>query len=278
VKPATRLNRDGFSLAEMLIAIIVGSLVLASVMGTLVYQQRFYMVASDVSETRRDVDLIEKVLAPEFLPLNPSAGDVVFAGSDSLRLRVFRGVYAVCDKKLVSDVHLTVRRVTPDGMAIATDSALVYSRGTLVGLADDHWEKMEINTTSSGTCLDGSAGWSAIVKGLNGILSQIPVGAPVRAFNYASYWIASENGYWVVKSDALGAPRTIGGRLKPVSEAKASALRFRYLDAAGFVTTDPAQIVEIEIVVGATSSMSTQRTGNPYQTDSETLLRLRNAG
>lgn len=272
------LSGAGFSLAEMLIAIIVGSLVLAAVMGTLVHQQRFYMVAGDIAETRRDVELIEKVLAPEFLPLNPSAGDVVYAGSDSLRLRIFRGVYVVCDKRLLTDVQLTVRRVTPDGPDIATDSALVYSRGSLVALTDDHWEPVRITTTSSASCPDGGGGWSAIVTGLNTIMSQIPVGAPVRAFNYASYWITSENGFWVVKTDAFGTPRTIGGRLKPVSESKTSALRFRYLDATGSVTTDPTQIVEIELVVGATSNISTQRDGSPYQTNSETLLRLRNAG
>ena len=271
-------NRHGYSLAETLIAMIVGTLVLASMLGTLIHQQRFYMVATDIAETRKDVALIETVLAPEFLPLNPSAGDIVYAGADSLRMRVYRGVYSVCDKKVMTDVHLTVRPVVPGIPAIGADSALVYSRGTLVSLSDDHWQAVKVNTVSAGTCPEGDASWSAIVQGLNGVLSQIPVGSPVRAFRYASYWIAAEDGYWVVKSDNLGAPRTIGARLMPSSEPKASALRFRYFDAAGNVTTDLSQIVEVEIDVGGKGIAPTYRGGGSYSTDTETLLRLRNAG
>ncbi len=268
---------SGFSLAETLISMIVGGLVLASILGALVHQQRFYMVAGDISETRRDVEQVDKVLAPEFLPLNPSAGDITYAASDSMRLRVFRGIYAICHKRVMTDVHVTVRRVTPDGPTLDSDSALVYSRGTQVTLADDHWEPIRFSSVSATICPDSAPGWAAIAHGLNGISSEIPIGAPVRVFSYAHYWLGRENGYWVLKTDALGTPRVLGGPLMPASHPKSSAMQFRYLDEAGNVTTNPSEIVDVEIVVGARGTSPTTREGNAYQVARRRVLRLRNA-
>jgi hypothetical protein len=265
---------SGFSLAETLISMIVGGLVLASILGALVHQQRFYTVAGDISETRRDVEQVDKVLAPEFLPLNPSAGDIAYAASDSMRLRVFRGIFAVCDKRLTTDLHFTVRRVTPDGPPLATDSAFVYSRGTQVTLADDHWEPVRFSSVSGTMCPDSAPGWAAVVHGLSGISDQIPIGAPVRVFDYAHYWLGTEGGYWVLKTDALGTPRVVGGRLMPASEPKADAMQFRYLDEAGNVTTNPPDIVDVEIIVGATGNSPTTREDH---VDRRRVLRLRNA-
>ncbi|UCF19295.1 MAG: hypothetical protein JSU87_15415 [Gemmatimonadota bacterium] len=268
---------SGFSLAETLISMIVGGLVLASILGALVHQQRFYMVAGDISETRRDVDQVDKVLAPELLALNPSAGDITFAASDSMRLRVFRGIFALCDKRVTTDVQVTVRRVTREGPELDSDSALVYSRGTQVTLADDHWEPVRLGSVSATTCPDSAPGWSAIAHGLSGIGDQIPIGAPVRVFSYANYWLGREAGYWVLKTDALGSARVLGGPLMPASQPKSSALQFRYLDEAGNVTTNPPDIVDVEIVVGAKGSAPTTREGIVYQVVRRRVLRLRNA-
>jgi len=272
-----RYAQSGFSLAETLIAIIVGSLVLASVLVAIVHQQRFYLVVGDITETRRDVEQVDKILAPELLPLNPSVGDIVYAGSDSLRMRVFRGVYSVCDKKLMTDVHLTVRRLTPTGRSFNGDSALVYSRGTLVEMDDDHWKSVKINAIDSGTCSDGATGWTAIVPGLVGLSSQIPIGAPVRVFAYASYWIGQEDGYWVLKSDVLGSPRVLGGRLMPVSESKSDVLSFQYRDDEGDPTSNPNEVVDVQIAMGAVGDAATTRGGDVYEVSRRRVLRLRNA-
>ncbi|MEO5588429.1 MAG: prepilin-type N-terminal cleavage/methylation domain-containing protein, partial [Gemmatimonadaceae bacterium] len=47
-----RLSRRGFTLAELIVATAIGSLVAASIIGTLVRQQRFYQAASEALITR----------------------------------------------------------------------------------------------------------------------------------------------------------------------------------------------------------------------------------
>ncbi len=258
--------------------IVVGSLVLASILGTLVHQQRFYLVVDDILETRRDAELAHRLLIPELLPLNPSAGDVDYAGPDSMRLRAFRGVFSICDKKLTTDVFITVQPLAPGSAVLTSDSALVYSRGTSVSTADDHWKPLRISSVSSGTCRDGSPGETAVVHGLQGVLSEVAIGSPLRLFRHGSYWLAVEDDHWMMKTDAQGTPRAIGGQLMKASEPASAALKLRYLDAAGNDVTATSNIVDVLIDVGAMGNAPMIRGGSVYKTDSEIRRRLRNAG
>lgn len=268
----------GSSLMEMMIAITVMSLVLAAMVGVLLQQQRFYMVAGDSANTVSVLQRVETAVTAEFMPLNPSGSDIIYAADDSLALRVFRGVYTVCGKRVTTDVFVTVTSLT-NARSIPQDSALVYSSGTRPSLADDHWKTVAINSVKKEACPDGTPGWTAVIPDLNGLLSQIPIGAPLRVFHPASYWLSAEDGSWFMKSDANpGGAMRIASRLAPSDSAAASVMRLRYLDVQGVPTATLNEIAQIEIAASAVGIVPKRRGGQPLRREQTVSIALRNAG
>ncbi len=267
----------GSGVVEALIAITLLSLVMAAMIGVLIQQQRFYMVTGDAANTSGTLQRLESAVVMEMLPLSPGGGDVVYADPDSVVLRAFRGVYAVCDKKLTTDVFITVRPLS-DGVPLRTDSVLVFSHGTQASFADDHWKAVNIVSIKKDVCPDSSAAWTATIPGLNGLLSQVPIGAPVRVFQRGSYWLTPENGSWVLKSNAVnGQPSLVGGPLAPTDSSAASVLQFHYLDLNGNPTATLAEIARVEVDVSAMGAVPRRRGGTPLRRDRTVSIRLRNA-
>jgi hypothetical protein len=266
----------GGGLVEILIAIILVSIVLAAMMGVLIQQQRFYLVAGDAANTTNRLQLLETVVTPELLPLNPSASDVIYASEDSVVLRAFRGIYWVCDRRMAVNAELTVTTLT-DSPPLKLDSAAIYAQGAKATYKDDHWKLAAIGTVTDGVCPDNTKGWVAEVPALNGVLSQVPLGAPVRVYNPASYWRVTENGRWVLKTDALGGTPTTIAELAPADFSASSILRLGYYDANGNPTTVLDSIVGIEIGVAAIGIVPTTRGGDPLRRDRTLYVKMRNA-
>lgn len=268
----------GSSLMEMMIAVTLMSLVLAAMVGVLLQQQRFYMVAGDAANTVGTLQRLETTVTAEFMPLSPSGSDIVYADDDSLALRVFRGVYVVCDKKLTTDVFVTVRALT-QGRGIVPDSVLVYSSGTRGSLADDHWKPVAVSSVKDDACPDGTPGWTAVIPDLNGVLSQVPIGSALRVFHPASYWLSAEDGSWFLKTDANpGGAVRIASRLAPADSAAASVIRFLYLDGQGNPTATLAEIAKIDIAASALGAVPKRRGGHPLRKEQTVSIALRNAG
>lgn len=266
----------GGGLVEILIAVVLVSIVLAAMMGVLIQQQRFYMVAGDAANTTNRLQMLEAVVTPELLPLNPAASDVVYASEDSVVLRAFRGIYWVCEKKMLSNAQITVTALT-DSPPLRRDSAAVYSQGTKATYKDDHWKYIPIGTVTAGVCPDNTAGWVAEVPALNGVLSQIPLGAPIRLYKPASYWRVVENNKWVLKTDAIsGMPSTIA-ELAPADSSAASVLRLGYVDDEGNPTSTLSEIIGVEIDMLAIGEVPTQRGGRPLSRGRSLYVKMRNA-
>lgn len=270
-------SESGVGLVEMIFAMILASMILAGLVGMLIQQHRFYMIVDDASRVTGILHRMETSLGPEFFPLSPGAQDIIYADPDSVEMRVFRGVYGVCDRKLNVDVFLTVRPLTGSA-TILPDSVMVYSKGTRATVDDDHWKVVKIKSASAAVCPDGTPGWVAVVPGLNGVLSQIPDGAPVRAFRHGSYSLAKQDGYWTLRTSAFGGSRIVGGRLAPTDSAAASILQFHYYDADGNATSDLTQIVRVEIAAFALGQVPVRPTTDPIARHSTVSIGLRNAG
>lgn len=273
-----RNSQRGAGLVETLVAIVVVSMVLGSMVGVLIQQQRFYMVTGDAANAVNVLTRLETQVKADLLPLSSAGNDVVHADADSLALRAFRGVYAVCQKTLGVNALLTVRSLT-NTQPVPADSGLVYSQGTRGTIADDYWQPVDVVSVAAGTCPDGTAGWVAAVAGLGAVYDEIALGAPVRVFKRASYWLAAEDGDWRLKTDALGGGvTTVGGSLAPASEAAESVLRFRYYDDDGNETTTLAEIARIDLETRVDGVVPTTRGGDPLSKDRTISVKLRNAG
>ncbi len=268
---------EGYTVLEILIATLLGGVVLASMLSVMLQQQHFYLVVGDISETMGELQRIEVKLEPELLPLNPTAGDITFAGPDSISARVFRGVFAICAKETSPDVFITVRRLTSNSIPLLPDSAFVYSRGTSPSLSDDGWELAKLASVTPDVCPDGTPAWRTAVPDLNGVSSEIPIGGPVRVFHHGSYWLAASPDGWLLKTNATsGSATQIAGPLTPAEVPAPSTLRFRYFDTAGNITADMSKIARIEIEAAAEGNVPMRLGGQPHRSERRLAFKTRN--
>lgn len=270
-------SESGAGLVEMMIAVLLISVIFGALMGTAVQQQRFYLIAGDAANAVATLERLETIASAELLPLNGAAGDITYAGSDSVAVRAYRGAYSICAKYATSPVHVTVRPLTAE-YAPQPDSGIVYSSGTQGTLADDHWKPIRVVDLAKDFCPDSTVGWNFTVQGLKDVLNEIPIGAPVRLFHHGSYWLTTESGDWYLKTDALmGKPTLVGGPLAPADSAAGSVLTFLYLNRSGSVTAQLDSIATIEIDATTLGAVPTWRSGQPLRKDRTVSIRLRNA-
>lgn len=274
---ARTANVRGTGIVESVIAMALVGIVLAAMIGAAIHQQRFYLVVNDAAAAESNLERLETVLTRDLLPLNGEAKDILHASSDSISLRTYRGVYSLCAKFATVPVHVIVRGLTED-LAPKPDSAIVYSSGTQASLSDDHWKRVDVSRVTKAVCPDGSRGWDLEVGGLAGVLNQVPVGAPLRLFDYGSYWLTTENGSWHVKTDAFqGTATLVSGPLAPADSSAGTVVTFRYVDAAGSPTTNLDEIAYIELDANALGVVPNRRSGEPLHKDRTISIRLRNS-
>jgi hypothetical protein len=168
-------------------------------------------------------------------------------------------------------------RALTNAPPLRRDSATIYSQGPKATYKDDHWKYITVGSVKAGLCPDSTAGWVAEVPGLNGVLSQVPLGAPVRVYRPSSYWRVVENNKWVLKTDALSGKATTIAELAPSDSSASSILRLAYVDSAGNTTTTLSEIIGLEIDVVAIGDVPTQRGGRPLRRESSLYVKMRNA-
>lgn len=269
-------TRRGFTLIELVMALGITGIILAAALSVAVQQQRFYTNAADVAGARGTLTHMELALAAELLPLNASAGDLLYAGTDSMRARLFQGVYSVCDKS-TSPVTLTVKRLTKGGSPTAGDSALVYSQGPTSDFQDDAWEATSVTAVSNVNCPDGTAGVRLTVLGLSiADVNEIPAGAPLRVYSNTTYWFKSRSeGWFLERRTRDGSEVTIAGPLL-APDAANPGLKFTYLDANGNTTSVESQVAQIQIDARATRKMSGTRSATLPSVHRKLSFKLRN--
>ncbi len=270
-------DNSGAGLVESMIAITLVSVIFAAMVGTAVQQQRFYLVAGDASNAVATLERLEAITSVELLPLNGAAGDITYAGADSIAVRAYHGAWSICAKYATSPVHVMVRPLTQE-YAPRPDSGIVYSSGTKGTLADDHWKPISISSAKADFCPDSTPGYDLVVHGLAGVLNEVPIGAPMRLFHHGSYWLTVEAGRWHLKTDALqGTPTLVGGPLAPADSAAGSVLAFRYLNKSGATTTQLDNITTIKIDAVTLGAVPKWRSGEPLRKVRTVSIRLRNA-
>ena len=271
------MRRDqGFSLLELVVAVAISGVIIATGMSIAVQQRMFYTTATDVSGARGTLNHLELALSNEFLPLNAGAGDLLYAGTSVIKTRLFRGVYYVCDRT-TAPASLTLKRLTDNGYPQPGDSGLVYSQGAGSDIADDLWEPVRISSATGALCPDSTAGFTVGLQGLSeASAAAVPAGAPTRIFGIASYrFDPRESGWYLVRKSSDGTEASLAGPLL-APDSSTGGPGFRYFDSTGQATSDPSKVVRLEITVAALRSVSGKRGEGSRPVHRTLSFRLRN--
>lgn len=287
------LSRRGFTLVELLIALVLLGLVSAAIYRVLVNNQRIYQAQTQRIDLQQNIRAAVTILPAELRELDAADGDIQVMTATSLTVRGSRQLGFVCTLPAigapaggVAPVTLTIRADPFYGMRdfnTASDSVFVYFEGDQATTTDDGWVRGRILSISDVNCADGDPGRqlvTSLVFGLNQapVTGQIPTGSPLRGYEtvtYSVYQAADGRWYLGYQSSSTGGVRqpVIG----PVLDA--NGVTFEYFAADGAVTAVPTQVAQVRVTLRAQTAIPVRTGDGPlrYVTDSiVTRVALRN--
>jgi len=273
--------RNGFTLAELLVATAVGGIAAAMMTATVVHQQRFYSSASSVLDVRSQLRDAADVLAADIRGAAVATLGVPFMSDTAVEMFTTIATSVACGSptgatialppsKLITGNTLTSILAQPD----TGDLAMIYLYSPATP-ASGRWETYRIasfaaralNTScppSSGFTTPGDAYTGA--TGFMLTLTSSPdaathKGAPVHFVRRARYSLyRSSDGDWYLGyrhcnaagKSACSSVQPVSGPYRALRGAKGTAgISFRYFDTAGEELTSSASfsVARVDIVL-----------------------------
>lgn len=297
------MKRAGVSTIELLIVMVIGGIVAATVGGVLRRQQRFFTNAASLVEQRVSLRDATGILAGELRALSPGGGDILAFSDSALEMRATIGTAIACDTvagggaiELVpaqasSSRPLSAYTTSPQ----AGDVALVFDAGGATDASAAGWSTLEV--ASAGPRTDVCA-TSRLIDPASGVArlelrfasgarlpSTVSPGAFVRVLRRVRYrFYRTSTSQWFLgyaewDGIAFGGVQPVSGPYAPYARAGGSGLSLRYFDGAGAPVTalaDAGRIARIQIAVRGTPGGSLSG-GTPALTDSQAItVRVRN--
>lgn len=244
---------NGFTLVELLIVAVVGSLVVAATYQVLLVNQRTYTAQTAQIQGQQTVRAGMEVLFGELREVSTD-GDILGFGSDSLRVRVMRRFGLVCSVGLASS-HVDVLKVGQ--WFETTDQIVILAENNVNTPADDRWLRGTIASRDTTQACTGQRAQRLVVGAIAAAAAGSPpdtvrVGAPVRSYTEYTYGLYTIDGEQYLGRRAPGqGPQPLVGPLRPTN-----GLQFVYYDTLGAVATTAADIAQVQVTLRTLSDVS----------------------
>jgi prepilin-type N-terminal cleavage/methylation domain-containing protein len=243
----------GFTLVELMIALVVTGILTAGLYTLMAVQNRGYSRVRELGDVHSTLRSSAALLGWNLRYTSPAGGDLYSIGPNSIALRSYQGTALICTKDPGGWYGL-VR--TEGDVSLGADSVLIFAAGT-VGQLDDRWTSVGLKTLAppGGAICD----WPSppvIVRRLHvdvaspADTSGVRVGGPVRLFRSVAYGPFQWNGRWWLGRNVNG----LGWEPLAGPMPDSTGLQLRYFDAAGLPTAVPSQVSAVEFRLRAEST------------------------
>ena len=254
-------RRQGFTLVELLMVIVIGAVVLGAVYQTLNSQERVNRQQIAVISTEQNTRMALDLLSNDLREVSAADGDIYTADSLSIRYRQMRKAGVICTKDFGNNRWAYVAYF---GTAFArNDSILVFQDGAnKAASGDDSWGAYLVSDTNTGACAGNPFGnIQKITVPVNGMLANADTGGLVRSFVPVGYRIvnATINGQQAARLYRMEGTDSIA-LIDDLARIGKGGLRFRYYNAAGTVinpTTAALRASIMRIVIKVTGTPDT---------------------
>lgn len=266
-----KTRRAGFTLVELLVVTVLGALLIGATLQVLITNQRTYTAQNAQIQGQQALRAALEVLSGELREISPAEGDLVSMSSTELRIRAGRTFGLVCHDTMAGIPTFRVLRIG-DWMEEG-DSVFVFADNLGEVMTDDEWITTSITARDTTRTCGALPAQRLTFAGASAFgADSVSMGAQVRVFTHFIYGL-------MTYSDGrpyLGR-KVPGGEYVPLVGPLRSGngVAFRYMDAAGTVTSTAADVAQIEITLRTDSDIM-DSTGSPVRDSVTVRVHTRN--
>ncbi len=266
-------SREGFSLVELLVAIVIGALLMGAVYQVLVSNQRVSAVQREQVQSQQALRAGLSLLAQELREVSASGGDLLVTDEGRVGFRAFRAYGVVCEVGGVSSRAVTVAHL---GRSFRLGESLyVFADGDPGLTVDDEWLISSVSGVQTGHLCGSGDGEIAAEQIILGGLSdsqftRVRRGAPVRAWEEVEYGLEEFEDGWHLARALDGSVARLVGPLEA-----GVGLEFEYLAVDGMTAGDPSDVARVRITL-RTASPARDEWGHTVADTLTTAVFLRN--
>jgi prepilin-type N-terminal cleavage/methylation domain-containing protein len=280
-------NRKGYTLIELIVALVILLAVTGSIYKLLVTNQRLSRAQAERVDLQSNVRTASIVVPSELRELSTfgsaatgDRNDVLVAGATSISYRAMRGIGFICQAPAPGEIRILKSSWSglrdPD---FVRDDGYVFFDDNSDKNTDDLWLPVTITNVTNSTCGAGAdPAWSLTIAPT--VPAGIPVNTPVRLFEVMQlnlYTDAAGKSWLGAQAVSDLAPQPLLGPLRG-----ADGLSFKYYSAPGTETAVVGDIKSIRVSVRGLSNQAIAGHGGSSRTsvvqDSLTTeVSLRNA-
>jgi prepilin-type N-terminal cleavage/methylation domain-containing protein len=240
----------GFSLVELLVAIVVSSVVMVGMLTILIAENRRVSQERELSDTWLTLRSAAEVIAYDLRQASASGGDLSTLTDTSFTVRSRRGSGVICS---VSLTGYGLTNVTGEFGAELGDSIQVMTVEQTPA-----WRNLDVSAVGTpGLVGPASCTWTGsapptqglLLVGTSGELANVTVGSPIHAYRLTQYGIMTSGGRRWLGRKVAGAAQweIVTGPLRE------DGLRLTYYTSAGGTTTTAAQVAAVRIALRSES-------------------------
>jgi len=282
-------TQRGFTLVELLLALVLMGIVTASIFTLLTTTQRVARAQGERASLQSNVRTGAIVVPSELRQLNVVSGgtvaqnDVISMGSDQITYRAMRGMGFLCDAATTGEVRVWASSWSGyrDPVAIR-DGAYVFIENNPNKSSDDVWLPIAIVGVSLGNwCPGGEPGFKLTVSPLEPGLTAAALETPVRTYEVMELKLydAPDGETWLGARSVSALEVNSQPMLGPLR--KGDGLVLEYFNAAGAVTGSKDQVRSIRVTLrGLSDQAISTGTGSTLRVMGDSLVTrvvLRNA-
>jgi len=245
--------RHGFTLVEILVALVIMGVVSGAVYQLLYTTQRLSRAQTEQVSLQSNVRTGSLLVPAELREINTVVGgtvdqnDVLSIAADAVTYRGMRGLGTVCQAPAVNN-QIQLLRSTYSGSRdpVAADSLYFFIENDPDREDDDVWMPLRITSVASGAVCPGANGIT-LNTAANAAVIGLAVGTPVRIYEVMELKLHDQDGQSWLGARSISAGDAVQPVLGPLVSGNGFALE--YLDGNGVATADKTAIKSIRITV-----------------------------
>lgn len=284
-------NRGGFTLAELMIVVVVLGVLMAILTTMFLTQQRFYGDVGETAAVRRELRSGAGVLPLDIRGVSGPGGDIESYNTTRLQVKAPIGSAIVCDIAVdrssfdILPANLEANTLTSFWTdPVASDSIFVFDDGVSSGAEDDVWHRHSIGSVANSSACDvGSTPFTTLTSdgagskprtritlgGGASLASTVQVGSVVRftrLMEYSLYRPGTTSGYYIgMREHRNGTWSAITPVSGPYESPLNDGLQFAFYDTLGTAVTsgtaDRIARVDLELRAAGAQARSFGRSG-----------------